>query len=150
MQRAGKTNLRAKHGLLHVAWRKVVVIVEADLADGAGRRRHGNLVADDNRGAFRIIRELMRLMRMDTYRDADFRPQRIKLASLCCLVGITSFEDYEGTLDARPACTIDDSIEVGSETFVVGMTVTVHQKLGAHVATRSNVQTEINIYSARC
>lgn len=125
VQRAGKAKLRAKDGLLYVVWRKVVVIVEADLTNGADRRRGGDLVADDDRGALRIVRELMRLMGMDTDCDADFRPQGIELSSLRRLVEVPAFEDYQSSLDARLASTIDDSVEVGSEAFVGKMAVTV-------------------------
>jgi hypothetical protein len=151
VERAGEANLCAKDGLLYVAWRKVVVIVEADLADGASRRRRGDLIANDDRGALRIIRELMCLVRMDADRDADLRPQGIDLSSLRHLVGIPAFEDDERALNARLASTIDDSVEVGSEAFVGKMTVTVDHKeanLNILSTTKSTKNTKKALFSS--
>jgi hypothetical protein len=41
------------------------------------------------------------------------------------LVEVPAFEDYQSSLDASLASTIDDSVEVGSEAFVGKMAVTV-------------------------
>jgi len=93
----------------------------------------------------------MRLMRMDTDRDADFRPQRIELLSLDRLVGIPAFEDHEGALDARLASTIDDSVEVGSEAFVGKMAVTVDHKeanLNILSTTKSTQNTKKALFSS--
>src|SRR5262245_51143239 len=125
MQRTSEANLRAKDGLLDVAWGKIVVIVEADLTDRAGRRCRGDLVADDNRRALRIGRELVCLMGMDADRDADLRPQGIELSKLRGFLAIPTFEDYQSALDARSASTIDDSVEVRSKAFVGKVAVTV-------------------------
>ena len=47
LQLAREPDLRAKHRVLDVARREVVVVVEADLADRARRRRRGELLADE-------------------------------------------------------------------------------------------------------
>ena len=59
IQFACQPDLRTEDVLLHVAWREVVVVVESDFADGAGRRGRGELGPHGTRGTQGIIRELV-------------------------------------------------------------------------------------------
>ena len=94
-------HLRAEHRVLHVARRVVVVVVEADLADRARRRRRGELLAHDGRGALRIVGELVRLVRVHADREPDAGPELLDALGLRRLLRVAGFENDQRALDAR-------------------------------------------------
>ena len=68
--------LRAKHVLLHLAWREVVVIVETNLANRHGAFT-GNASSDARARVVEASCEISRLVRIeDPDRESDGRPQR--------------------------------------------------------------------------
>src|SRR5688572_28464265 len=72
----GQPDLRAKHRILHVVRREIVVVVEANLAN---RPRLGQRIqarGDDGRGAFGVGFERFSVMRMNTDGESALRPRR--------------------------------------------------------------------------
>ena len=80
---AGEPDLRAEHGVLHVAWRKVVVVVEADFADRPRRRRRVELRPDHGGRLLGIVGELVRLVRVDADRKPRLGPELLDACAAC-------------------------------------------------------------------
>ena len=132
LQLAREPDLRAKHRLLHVARREVVVVVEADLADGARRRRRGELLPDDGGGPLGVAGELVRLVRVDADRRTAPRARARRRArparppSRCPPSRITSARSTPASLARATTC-----VEIGGERLVGEMAVAVdHRDLG--------------------
>ena len=123
-QFAGEPDLRAEHGPLHFGCREVVVVVEADFADGARRRRGGELFSHHDGGALRIIGEPMRVVGVDADGHAHVRPQRLH-ASRLRGSRVAGFEDDERALEAGRLRASDDRVEVGGECLVRQVAVAV-------------------------
>src|SRR5262245_33106972 len=75
---AGETHLRAKHLLLDVTRREIVMVVQPNLSDRACSRRRSDLIADQLYHAIRIARKLMCLVWMNANRRPNFGPERIE------------------------------------------------------------------------
>src|SRR5262245_19769219 len=67
-------NLDAKHVVLHVARREVVVVIETDLADGASGRQRVKPSSHGVSGRLRIRLEDLGVMRMDADCESTFGP----------------------------------------------------------------------------
>ncbi len=75
--RPGHAQLRPEHGLLHLARREVVVIVEADLTHGPCVRQAGEPALHQPRGVVGVGREQVRVMRMHADRGPCLGPQLV-------------------------------------------------------------------------
>ena len=117
-QLARETHLAAEDGLLHVARREVVVVVEADFADGPRRRRGPDLLAHQRHGAVRIGGELVGLMRMDADRESHLGPEPLQPLGLRRLGLIAAFEDDAQALESRRPGARHDRVEIVGERVV--------------------------------
>src|SRR5205823_10297857 len=117
----------SEDGLLRVARREVVVIVEADLADGAHERHRLDLRADRCGSLLRVVGELTGVMRMHADREPNVGPERFELASLNRLVLVARLEDDERTLDAGLAGTADDRLQIAGKGVIGEVAVGVDQ-----------------------
>jgi hypothetical protein len=128
LQLARQPDLPAKHLLLHVARREVVVVVEADLADGTRRRRRRELLAHDRDGALRIVRKLMRLVRVHADRESRVGPELFEASRLPRFRRIAAFEDHEDALDAGISGARDDLVEILREGLVREVTMRINHE----------------------
>ena len=123
VQLAREPHLRSKHRVLDLARREIVVVVEADLPDGARPRRGLELCADDRGGARRVVGELVRVMRMDADRDPHLGPDRGERERLRRFLRVARRQDRQDPLDAAVARTANDRLEIGGKHLVGQMTV---------------------------
>ncbi len=87
---ARQLQLRAKDRLLDVPRREVVVIVQPNLADRAGRGDEFDPAGRQPGGGCRVVGKLVRLMRVDADRKPHVRPRRrdaLRLGELIVFVG---------------------------------------------------------------
>ena len=118
--------LRAEHRVLDVPRRKIVVVVEADLADGSRRRSRRELLPDNGGRRVRIAGELVRLVRMHADREAHLRPQPGDALRLRSLVRVARLEDHQRPLDPSLARTRDHLVEIGRERLVGEVAVAIN------------------------
>src|SRR6185503_12110428 len=97
------------HLALDVAWRKVVVIVEPNLADRADLVIGGDLPDESNRFVH-APGKVARLMGMDAARKLDGRPDRSHPASSFGFIGVARGQDAQGARDTRAARTSDNGL----------------------------------------
>ena len=76
---ARQAQLGAKNRLLDLTRRKIVVIIETNLANGARARRRVESAGGDAGSRLRIVGKLVGLVRMDTDRKPHDRPRRGQL-----------------------------------------------------------------------
>ena len=126
LELAREPDLRAEHRVLHVARRKVVVVVEADLADRTRRRRRGELLPDDGRPPARDRRRTGapgaggRRSRTAPRARARRRARPAPLPSRCRPRGSPVRARRPPPLRAAITC-----VEIGGERLVCEMTVAV-------------------------
>src|SRR5262245_43640503 len=94
------------------------MVVETDFADRPRRRRRRELLADDGNGALRIVRELMRLMRVDADGKPRLGPELREARRLRRFAGVAALEDDQHTLDAGLTRPRHDLVEIVGERFI--------------------------------
>jgi hypothetical protein len=115
--------LRAKDGLLHLARREIVVVVEANLPHRA-HAGHGVEPAREQASGFeRIGREQLRLVRVHADGGANLRPQRLDAGPAGQLGVVFGGEDDERGLDASGTGTRHHFGQVGHEGVASNVTV---------------------------
>ena len=117
-QLARQLDLRPEDRLLHVARREVVVIIEANLADGPGRRRARDLCSHDLGRALGTVGNLVRLVRMDADGHAHVGPELVDASRSRRLAGVAARQDDKRAIDAGLARTRDDGVKIGAEDLV--------------------------------
>src|SRR5262245_10476678 len=129
--------LGAEDLALHISGREVVVIVEADFADGPRSGHRHELVARQATSPSRLIRKLMRLVRVNADGEAHFGPDRLDSRRLCRLRTIAGFEDDNDAFHAGGLCTLDDLLEIARERFVSKMAMCVDHLLSSQLSALS-------------
>ena len=131
LQLAREPDLRAEHRVLHVTRREVVVVVEADLADRARRRRRRDCSRTTVAARCRVVGELVRLVRVHADGNATSGPERATRSACAASFAlpassITSARSTPASLRAG-----DHRVEIGGERFVGEMAVAVdHSEAG--------------------
>ena len=122
-------DLHAKHLVLDVARREIVVIVETDLADRAGGRQRIEPRRHRVRGRLRIRREHLGVMRMHADRKPALGPRgehRAGPRDLRIVFGGQNHERARHTGRARP---FNNRIKIAGELLAGDMAVTIDQGL---------------------
>ena len=112
-----KSQLRPKHRVLNVLWRKVVVVIETNLADRADVRAFGKPTRDETCSRLGIVGELISMVRMHADREAHVRPRGAYDICLRDLAIVLGAKNNQAAKDAGGAGPRDDVFEVGGELF---------------------------------
>ena len=126
---AGKPNLAPKDTLLDLARSKIVMVIEAYLTDRSGRGKGVHPSPDGGLDFVLSGDSLIRLMRVNTNRKQNFRPERFDPLSLADVGWVGQI--YYTKRTGQPHCPSppDDCLKVGRERLVAEVTVRVNQGL---------------------
>ena len=138
--RLRQRQLRAEHGLLHVLRRKIVVVVEADLANGPHEQRLGEAGGHGVGRGRRVGREDVGLVRMNPDSEPHRRPQRRQSLRACPFRVILRRQNHQRTGDPRRAAARNHGIEIGDEFLAGKMAVTIDHGRGSGPGPRRAVQ----------
>ncbi len=127
IQLTGERHLDVEHRLLRVLRRKVVVIVQTYLADGA-RALRGDPGADDRRRVGRATLESGRMVRMDANGHPDLRPEAPDLDRRSRLGRVPRPQDAHRSLHTGCPRTPDNVRQVRGKYRVREMTMAIDHR----------------------
>jgi len=142
-----KSNLLAKHLLLHLARRKVVVVIEPDLSEPSSQKLRVDDGSRGCRGVRGIVGELARRMRMNADRKSDSRPLSGEIACLRDLRLVIRRENHERMRDTRGFRATDNVGEIRGKFWTRNVAVRVNYRTRAPGGTGSSKLTRIGLPS---